>query len=227
MVTRALLLCFLLCLTSFSLFADEAKIDWSFVDIEYMELNFDVVRSDLTVEGNTSYELEGQFELGKNLLIYGAHQVISTDFTYEFGLIPGADIVNKVKRTDTRLGVGGHFEFGNKVGVFVRGGYLRSDLSESFFINSTSDQGYFAAVGIRGQVHDRIELFATVNHHAGLKYTADAGSNSLNDYQFGTRIKLTKQFNLGVVYRDGEFVGRAIENGIDFDGFGLSGRYTF
>ena len=89
MVTRLSLLCLLFCITPATLIADEAKdespFDWSFVDLEYLDLDIDTDFSGFNGESNNSYELEGQYALGKHLLLYGArrcrhvHQICHRD----------------------------------------------------------------------------------------------------------------------------------------------------
>jgi long-subunit fatty acid transport protein len=148
---------------------------YNFIDIGYLEAEFDDDLTGFSVDGD-GYGISGSFEVGENWFVGVGYSSIGFDF--------GVDL------DQVSVGGGYHFGMSDRTDFFATLSYLWAEASVSNF-DSVDEDGYGVAVGIRSMLTDNFELNGSIGY-ADLGDGADGTS-----FNAGALYSFTKTFAIG------------------------------
>ena len=171
-----------LMLAAAPLAAQAEDMSYSYVDLAYVETDFDGIGP--SADG---FGLRGSVGFAENWLAFAEYSAQSVS-----NVIPGVDL-----DVDTiAVGFGGHYGIAENLDLVGHLGYVEVDFSASGGLDA-DDDGFLFDLGLRGRVGDAVEL------EGGARYTdlSDAGDDT--SVFVGGRFHFNQTWALGAEYQSG------------------------
>ena len=175
---------------TFPALADQPS--YNFIQLGYQEVDLDVGGFDVDGSG---FGLGGSVEFADNWFGFVSYSDIGFDFNVDL--------------TQVSVGVGWKTPVSENSSFFATAGYAEAEVSAPGF-GSADENGYALGIGIRGNVSELIELFASVSY-------VDFGEGDSTGFGGGVYFNITEAFALGV----------GLETDDDVTGYGANIRWYF
>lgn len=173
-----------------------ADISYNFIEAGYQEIDIDDdLLGGFDVDGD-GYGIGGAFEINENWFVAASYSTADFDF--------GVDL------TEVSLGAGYHVPLTDNSDFFGTLSYVSAEVSADGF-GSIDEDGYAAAIGVRGMVGERLEL----NGSLGYVDLGDGGDGT--------------SFGAGLLYSftDAFAVGFSLDIDEDITAYGIGVRLYF
>lgn len=150
---------------------------YSYVDLAYVDTDFDAVG-----ESADGFGLRGSIGFGQNWFAFAEYASTS---------VQSVDIDN------VAVGVGGHYGLNDGLDLVGRLGYIQVDLSAPGGFDA-DDDGFLADLGLRGRVGDAVELEGAV------RYTDFSDGGDDTALVVGGRFHFNQTWAVGAEYSSGD-----------------------
>lgn len=167
-------------------------LSYNFIEGRYQKVEFDAGSIDVDGDG---FGIGGSFEINENVFAVASYSTADFDF--------GIDL------NQLSLGVGYHVDVSPNADFFATLSFVRAEVEASGF-GSEDEDGFGAAIGMRGMVSDQVELFGTLSY-------VDLGDDDGTAIGGGALYSFTDTFALGA----------NIEFDDDVTTYGISARLYF
>lgn len=166
-----------LVLAAAPLAAQAEDMSYSYVDLAYVETDFDGIGP--SADG---FGLRGSVGFAENWLAFAEYSATS---------VSGVDI------DQLAVGLGGHWGIAENVDLVGRLGYFQVELDAGGF-GTADDDGFLVDVGLRGRLGDAVEL------EGGARYTdlSDGGDDTA--LVLGGRFHFNQTWALGAEFQSGD-----------------------
>ncbi len=164
-----------------------ASVDLSY---KYVQVEYVGVEIDNGPDGD-GFGIAGSAEVGSQVHVFASYGKIDLDslfFSPQASPL-GSDILDS---TTWSAGVGYHTDIARKASFFGEVSYVDVELDSN--IGDVSDEGFSAAIGIRGLVESKIELVG------GISYVDLSNAGDDTAFSAGIRFNVTDTLSLGAGY---------------------------
>lgn len=167
-------------------------LSYNFIEGQYQKVEFDDGPFDVDGDG---FGIGGSFEVNENVFVLASYATADFDF--------GIDL------NQLAIGAGYAVDISQDTDFFATLSFIRAEVEASGF-GSSDEDGFGAAIGMRGMVSEQVELFGTLSY-------VDLGDDDSTALGGGVFYNVTDNFALGA----------NVEFDEDVTSYGIAARIYF